>query len=326
MNPASDITSAVTETTGAGATVTVAVCVITYRRPQGLEALLRSIARLRLAGPMPAVSVVVVENEAGGPAAGVCRRMESTLPFPLRFAVESQRGIPYARNTAIRTAGEVDFVAFVDDDEVVDPDWLEHLLSAAQKYEADVVAAPAVSVYASGVADWVKRGRFHVRRRHRTGTRVLPMSTCNCLLRRSMLEKIEPWFDTRFALTGGSDSQLFQRVARAGFVCVWSDEAVVRETVPLSRATPIWIWKRAFRAGANYGFMLWGLEPAWRVVWLVTREAGKHLGWGAAGMLLAPFRGRHALVKQVEHLCRGLGILSGCLGRQHEEYRTVHGQ
>jgi hypothetical protein len=141
-----------------------------------------------------------------------------------------------------------------------------------------------------------------------------------------MLDRVEPWFDSRFALTGGEDSQFFRRVARAGFKCVWADEAVVWETVPLSRTTPQWIWMRAFRAGANYGFMLWDFEPRWRVVWLVIRESGKHLGWGLVGMLIAPFRGRHAVVKQIEHLYRGTGMLSGCLGRQHEEYRTIHGQ
>ena len=41
------------------------------------------------------------------------------LRHPLTYAIEKRRGIPQARNAALaRVLGEVDWIAFVDDDEV----------------------------------------------------------------------------------------------------------------------------------------------------------------------------------------------------------------
>src|SRR5690606_20745886 len=58
-------------------------------------------------------------------------------------------------------------------------------------------------------------------------------------------------FDPAFSRSGGSDTDLFWRMRRAGGVIVWAGEAVVSERVPLSRTTARWIARREFRGGVG---------------------------------------------------------------------------
>ncbi|UCC32144.1 MAG: glycosyltransferase family 2 protein, partial [Phycisphaerales bacterium] len=108
----------------------VAVCVITCRRPEGLQRLLRALNALTFRGDPPDIEVIVVDNDADTSAASVCDLLRRDLNWPLRYEVEPQRGIPFARNRAVACAADTaDFVSFIDDDEVPQPSWLDELLA-----------------------------------------------------------------------------------------------------------------------------------------------------------------------------------------------------
>ena len=120
----------------------VAVCVITYRRPEGLKRLLESLNALTFQAQALDLRVVVVENDETGLAQRVCNDVRSTLRWPLEYHVEPQRGIPFARNKAVAVAKQTaDFIAFIDDDEVPDAGWRintldRHLFSATPIHES----------------------------------------------------------------------------------------------------------------------------------------------------------------------------------------------
>jgi hypothetical protein len=59
-------------------------------------------------------------------------------------------------------------------------------------------------------------------------------------------------FDQRLGLSGGSDSELFSRMQRAGARFVACREAQVWEDVPADRATLRWLWSRFYRNGLIY--------------------------------------------------------------------------
>src|SRR5579883_1155797 len=107
----------------------VAVCIATFRRPEGLRRLLSELQEQTFHGEPPAVDVVVVDNDEARSAQAVCR--DSPLAR-LHYVHEPRRGIPQARNRAIKTARELGcgLIAFIDDDELPANDWLDQLLSA----------------------------------------------------------------------------------------------------------------------------------------------------------------------------------------------------
>lgn len=103
-----------------GLDVSFSVVVCTKDRPEQLRDTLRSLVGLR----HPSYEVVVVDN---GPASGL------TAPVVAEFAAQGVRTVPapraglsFARNIGLESARE-EFVAFTDDDVLVDERWLEGL-------------------------------------------------------------------------------------------------------------------------------------------------------------------------------------------------------
>ncbi len=304
----------------------VAICAITYRRPEWLERLLTGLFCLEFTSVQPMVKIVIVENEAAGPGKDVSDRLRARSPFPLEFAPEPRRGIPYARNTALELAGEVDFYAILDDDESPDPKWLEELLVAQARYGVDLVSGPVLPVFEQPPPRWIETGRFYLRKRHATGTRVRPVGTNNVLIRRGVVQSLAGPFDERFALTGSSDTHLFKRLERAGCSSVWADEAIVYETIPASRANARWLLRRAYRTGTGFAAITLDLKSARWPRLYVAYLGLKHLVRGFLGAVPGIFLGRAFLVAQGMIVYRGWGMLAGLSGRQYQEYKTIHGK
>jgi GT2 family glycosyltransferase len=133
----------------------VDVCIATCRRPRGLARLLGALAQLRLPDPAPELRAVVVDNDREASARAVCDAALDALPFPLVYAIEKRRGIPQARNAALALSLRgADFAAFLDDDEVPEPDWLAELLAAQAASGADAVVGPVVRAFEAPVPQW----------------------------------------------------------------------------------------------------------------------------------------------------------------------------
>jgi succinoglycan biosynthesis protein ExoM len=97
--------------------VRVAICIASYRRPQGLARLLEGIGKQILNPPMPEVRILVVDNDPEGSAASPCEAMGPLLPWPITYIHERDAGVSHARNCAVASArGWADYIAFLDDD------------------------------------------------------------------------------------------------------------------------------------------------------------------------------------------------------------------
>ena len=184
-----------------------AICVCTLRRPQLLRELLNGMARLCFQKvPAPTIRIIVVDNDSLESAESTVASV--TVPWPVRYVVERPRGITYARNRAIDEAGSVDFVAFLDDDEVPSPQWLDELLWVKGEFAADVVSGPVLPKYEPEVADWVKRGRFFERELPTNGVVRRTCATNNVLIGSHVLRHLGG-FDHFFAFSGAEDTNYF---------------------------------------------------------------------------------------------------------------------
>lgn len=305
----------------------VDICVISYRRPQGLQRLLGGLQAQRLPAPAPELRVVVVDNDAAESARPVCDAAASWLSHPLVYLVEKRRGIPQARNTALATSlSHADFIAFIDDDEVPEPDWLCELLRVQTSRGADAVAGPCLPAFEEPPPEWIARGGLFERPRHTTGARIEYAYTHNVLVSTPVLAAMDRWFDERMALTGSSDTEFFERFARRGHRIVWADTARVVEWIPPSRARLGWLLRRAFRIGTSTAFIDRHRMPR-------PRSAPRLLSHGlwclAKGGLLLPIaalRGRAPAARALRLAVYGAGRIAGMLGVRFHEYRTPHGR
>jgi glycosyltransferase involved in cell wall biosynthesis len=119
-----------------GTVPAITACIVTYQRPAGLARLLHALA--------PQVSgkserSIVVVNDGSNDASYhevVSRHRDYVTYVPL----PANRGIAFARNEAARNAAG-DWIAFIDDDCVPPPYWLDWLAAAvAESPEIEVIA------------------------------------------------------------------------------------------------------------------------------------------------------------------------------------------
>ena len=300
----------------------VAVCVATYKRPHQLNQLLGTVSQLRFdSGRTVDLCVIVVDNDPSASAHGIVQALESHFPFPIRYQVERERGISFARNRAVSLASDCEYVAFVDDDEVVDPHWLNSLLACGEAFEADVVAGPVLSAFEHTPPSWVIAGCFFDTARHATGTRLPFTHAGNVLVRMDVLQTVAGPFDPRFALTGGEDTLLFMQLVSAGARLVWCDTALVTELVPPLRTTVRWILRRAYRGGNSIALCEAVVDPRWARRGSRLAKGFIRAAQGAVGIGSGLHAGKAGLIRALARVALGLGMIAGVVGRRFEEYR-----
>jgi GT2 family glycosyltransferase len=304
----------------------VAVCVLTYHRPAGLARLLGALQDLRPPDGAPEVRVVVVDNDPEASAREVCETLGSRLPFPITYLVEKRRGISQARNAALGAAmGSAEFVAFIDDDEIPEADWLAELLRVQRLHDADAVTGPCLPRFESPPPAWIEEGGFFERPRWPTGRQIDRAYTHNVLIRSRSLAAMETLFDERMGLTGSEDSEFFQRFARAGHRIIWCDTAVVYDVVPETRANLWWILARSYRIGACLAFIERKADPGSVTLLRVLVHGARCVAGGILRLAASVVKGRVAAAVALHLVSFGAGRLGGLVGLQYAEYRRIHG-
>ena len=250
----------------------LAVAICTHRRPAGLARLLDALVALeppRDARGAPvalgdALDVVVVDNDPAGEgrAHALGRR---DYPFRLHAHLERDPGLSAARNRAVAEALALgpDLVAFLDDDEWPEPQWLAELVRVALERDADAVGGPTRPEFPEGTAASARANPYYG-----ADLGLADGAACrleaggNFLMTRAALEAAGPgWFDPAWALTGGEDLAFFTALARRGATMRWAARAIVHEPVVPERLDPAWMRERVVNIANTRVRIMQRLEP-----------------------------------------------------------------
>jgi succinoglycan biosynthesis protein ExoM len=228
----------------------ISVCICSYKR---LEMLARLLDKLQGqdTGRLFSYSIVVVDNDAGASAAGIVEAFAKKSGVVVRYVVEPELGFAQVRNRAVATA-QGDFIAFIDNDEFPDAQWLLRLYTALKAHSADGVLGPVIPHFQVDPPQWIVKGGFCERETFSTGTTMTDhvyTRTGNTLLSRTLFDGPGAPFDVQFGRTGGEDADFFKRMMNKGKTFVWCNEAPVWETVPRERMERAYVLKRALQRG-----------------------------------------------------------------------------
>jgi succinoglycan biosynthesis protein ExoM len=292
----------------------ISVCICSYQRPALLRRLLLELSQLQTHG-LFTYSVVIADNDPGESGRPVVAEMVSSFPTKITYCTEPRRSIAHARNKALENAtGEA--IAFIDDDEFPEKDWLDNLHTSLVEHKVAGVLGPVRPYFEHVPPAWVIKGRFCERPEQPTGyaLRWTECRTGNVLFKREIVYGINPVFLPELG-TAGSDVNFFWRMMKQGHKFIWCNEAVVYEVVPPSRCRRRFMLKRALLRGGNY---LKHPEGRWRAL------ATSALAVPAYTVML-PFlqlAGHHHfmkyLVKWCDHAARLLSVFGVKLVKQRE--------
>jgi succinoglycan biosynthesis protein ExoM len=226
-----------------------------------LEALLASLASVRAPEGME-LAFLIIDNDESASAKSSAEAFAKTMGWQVRHIVERQPGIPLARNRALQEAHAIaaDYLAFVDDDETVDADWLVELTDAAHSRRLELVGGPVLCsnrmedippgfwrrlVFEGVRWRYFKKERSARRRARRGCEGDIVIVTNNWLLDLGWQKRTGLRFDERLKESGGSDALFYQEAKALGIRSGWSWNAIVREWVPPSRLTFAYQFNRA---------------------------------------------------------------------------------
>jgi GT2 family glycosyltransferase len=214
--------------------VTVVVC--TYNRALGLRDALDSLVELQTREF--AYDVLVVDNASTDSTPDVIREFTSRYPQKFRSVREPKPGVSAARNAGVRAAGG-DWVAFFDDDQLADRDWLAELMALAARRNVSLAGGSVLLKLPYGTVRKpagfcrVLLGETVGRNTEQPYTSKMAPGCGNMLVHTAVFQKVGLFDET--LTTGGEDTDLYRRIRAAGYAGWFTPSALVWHVIPADR-------------------------------------------------------------------------------------------
>ena len=303
----------------------ILVAIATYKRTMLLDKLLASLNSIVFSrAPEAHVEIAVIDNDPDQSANNIVERHQTRFQYPLHYHTELRPGVTFVRNQALDLAKGFDLLAFIDDDEMATPHWLDALLIRYLETGGAAIFGPVHPIYEDGSIGWIEKWGIHGRYMDSDTERQKPGATCNCLIDMHVIREEGLEFDPRMSLTGAEDTLFFSHLMDKGYRLFNAHEALVHEHIPADRATPDWLLKRWYRTGITDA-LISGRHAQIGMTRLKSLFGGiARVGVGSA-LALVTFLGTLGLHKtfvmqRLYTVSRGLGMMAFAFGKQYEEY------
>jgi len=233
----------------------------THNRSQLLQATLASIAALHLPAGMEA-ECIVVDNRSTDGTSGVVAEFANHSALPTRYVYEVGAGSSYARNRAVEEA-RGDFILFIDDDAVAEPDWAAEMLAEIECRQLDVACGMVLPQWSIEPPRWLGPS-LYVRLAVHDPARMAVAS-------RAEREMIHNYFSANvgfrrraFATFGnfrqdlgviggnpmsGEDTELFDRIISKGGAVGFAPRARVHHMIPPERMRRPYLRHKSYAFG-----------------------------------------------------------------------------
>jgi len=247
--------------------ITVLVC--TYNRKDRLRNALESLVRQEPEGRFTFEIVVIDDGSTDGTEDAVRAITTNSPTVRIRYIHNKGGGIADARNRGVMTASG-DWIAFFDDDQWAEPDWLSELHKVAVEHGADCVGGGV----ALDLPDSVKM-QLSAHCRSLLSEKILfdgpanrknlEAGTGNVMIQRKVFERVGV-FDTR--MHNGSDRDFFWRALKMGMKMWYAPRAIVYHIIPESRLTYEYFKRKSLSIGLSNAHLRYKYKG--RLRWLLA--------------------------------------------------------
>lgn len=309
----------------------VAICVCTCQRPRMLRTCLASLAD-QIVDATISPMIIVVENDWEASCRSLVQSFATECRYPVVYLHERIRGIARARNTAVTKALSlgIEWIAFIDDDETAEPDWLAGLM-ATEYLDTPILAGHVNYVYPNPLPFWALLPKVK-RREHGIEGKEATVAATNNIRFDALVFRSGLRFDETLGALGGEDTDLIRRARWAGFDVRRTMRAITHEILHQERLT----------YGAQVYRSYWGAATNIRTdkrLYGATRTFATKLHtvftnalFGVIELLTSPLfivAGSRRFKRQAlaggKKLGKAAGRLAGLIGRMPRPYRNVVG-
>jgi len=301
----------------------IVIGIPTYKRPEMLEKLIRSIYSCEVKRKLlKSIDIVVVDNDAEKSAEKISLGLKKECPelFSFHYYNCPKKGLALVRNEILDKALEFrpDLIAFIDDDEYPSRYWLTELIETLNENNADIVLGPNTPVFENKVHP--NFAHLFDTLEFADNTEVDFVKTNNLIIKSDFVRAHKLRFDSRFNQTGGEDTYFGVEAVKAGAKIFWSQGAVVHEIIPDKRATLNWLTKRAYRGATTYTYIL-KLEKNYQGLAkkFMTSLVYLLIGIFTLPLILLPIKHRYWGFFKI---CNALGGLAGLFNIRYKEYAS----
>jgi glycosyltransferase involved in cell wall biosynthesis len=248
---------------GVSTAPTITVCVCTHDRPHYVRSCLEGL-RVQSVG-LDAFDIIVVDSCSPDGVNEQLRSLVETLPNARLLRAE-RLGASIARNIAA-TATTADYLAYIDDDAIAAPDWIEQAQRVIQEQDPwpAVLGGRSLPLWESplpawwpdslrgvlSIIEWEGRGEY---RTPQVPAMLEPYGVNMIVHRRRMLDV--GGFDETLGRFGGfllsdEDVQLAWKLQDLGHSVRYDSRLTVHHQIQASRLVPDWLLNRLYYQGAS---------------------------------------------------------------------------
>jgi glucosyl-dolichyl phosphate glucuronosyltransferase len=242
-------------------TFAVSIIICTYKRPILLESTLKSVVDLDFAADQ--FEVIVIDNGSDDQSHDVFESINLQGRCQMVYAREATLGLSHARNKGIGLSkGEI--VAFLDDDELVDQNWLQELVKPYYSDERIAcVGGRIVPVFPDNkYPSWYSKdiqgffgGVDHGEQIHEVNFPIEYIGGGNMSFNRRLIIE-SGMFNVRLGIIGGSsysgeENELAFRIKNKGFKVLYTPFATTYHLIESERISKQFFYKRLFQSGRS---------------------------------------------------------------------------
>jgi glycosyltransferase involved in cell wall biosynthesis len=250
--------------------IDISIIIPTLDRACTLANALNSIANA--IGPSETVEVIIVDNGSSDRTAEVCKDIaERFQRIHWRYFYDNIPGLLTGRHRGAKEAGG-DILAYLDDDILLAPTWLEALKEAFTDPDVVLVGGPSTPVFERDPPSWLQGfwTEFEGGRRCEClsliecGDAIKPADPCyiwglNFSIRKRTFEDCGGFHPDCIPKAlqryqGDGETGLAIKIKNAGLSCLYHPGVAVKHVIPASRLTPASFERRGFYQGVCHSF------------------------------------------------------------------------
>lgn len=239
----------------------ISVVICTYNRHERLEQTIKSFFAQRHL-ELVEHELLVIDNNSTDRTRDTVARLHTA--HPLRYVFEPRQGLCAARNRGVSDSNG-DFVALLDDDVVLDSEWLCRLERAFRETDADVVGGRSYLIFEGPLPAWFGPDfRPMLSEVELGGSRaVVPegrgLAGLNLAFRKRVLAAVGPFDETidrrGRELLGGGETLIMRKIQAAGGVILYDPDIVVGHIIGPDRLE--WDYFVRLSAGIGKSMAMW---------------------------------------------------------------------